>query len=98
MLENGFLEGCNAHVFAIHEGVPELRREVEALLPPGRLTVVSGSPRLDGTAMISAFLALRAIIRSFAPDTVVLSLKQANILGRAAMLGQPGHVVSFEHI
>jgi glycosyltransferase involved in cell wall biosynthesis len=98
MLENGFLEGCDAHVFAIHEGVPELRREVEALLPPGRLTVVSGSPRLDGTAMISAFLALRTIIRSFAPDTVVLSLKQANILGRAAMLGQPGHVVSFEHI
>jgi glycosyltransferase involved in cell wall biosynthesis len=99
MLEHGFLQGCDVRVLAIHEGVPELRAAVEALLPPGALHVASKGKRLTLLAMAKAAWSLRELLARFRPNSVVLSLKQANILGRLLLLRHPGvHCVAFEHI
>lgn len=99
MLEHGFLEGCETRVLAIHEGDGALRGSIEALLPPGAVTVVSKGQSLKLSAMLGSALALWRLIREFRPAIAVLSLKQANIIGRCVLLAFPRiHCVAFEHI
>lgn len=99
MLEHGFLKDRDVRVFAICEGSPEVRAAIEALLPPGALHVVSRRPTLTLSAMLKAAWALRRLLSAFEPGAVILSLKQANILGRMLLLRRPEvHCVAFEHI
>ncbi len=58
------------------------------LMPQRKMTV----PRL-----IQCHGKLRSLINEFQPHMVLLSLPQANILGRAAMRNRPGLVVTLEH-
>lgn len=99
MLEHGFLKGCEVRVIGLHEGDPDLRAAVERLVGPENLILVSRGPKLTLSALWRGFRTLRSTLRTFRPQTVVLSLRQANIVGRLALLDHRGiRCVAFEHI
>lgn len=99
MLEHGFLTGCKVKVVAFHQGSAELHAAIAGLVGPENLIVVSLKRKLTLAALWAGFLTLRRTIRTFRPTTVVLSLRQANILGRLALLDHRAiHCIAFEHI
>lgn len=99
MLEHGFLRGCDVRVIGLHEGAPELRAAIARLVGPDNLVLASDRPKLTFAALWRGFRTLRATLRTFRPHTVVLSLRQANIIGRLALLDHRAiRCIAFEHI
>ncbi|WPO40418.1 glycosyltransferase [Tardiphaga sp. 42S5] len=99
LLENGLFEGYDFRVIILHRGSAELRREVGALAGEDRIIEASTSPKLTiRGCVIGMYLLFRTIV-TFRPDSVILSLKQANIIGRFVLYAFPKvKCIAFEHI
>jgi glycosyltransferase involved in cell wall biosynthesis len=99
LLENGLFEGCDFRVIILHRGSAELRREVGALAGESRIIEASRSPKLTiRGCVIGMYLLVRTIV-TFRPVSVILSLKQANIIGRFVLYAFPRiKCIAFEHI
>jgi glycosyltransferase involved in cell wall biosynthesis len=99
LLENGFLRQERLFVFVFGRGDGGLRQRILELVGADRLVEATDDPKLSLTGMWRGVLALSRFIRQVHPQVVILSLKQANIVGRAILLLHPDvHCVAFEHI
>ncbi|MDP2620672.1 MAG: glycosyltransferase [Hyphomicrobiales bacterium] len=99
LIEGGFFDGHELAVLGFCHGRGRLAEDVAASLPPGKLHLASEQEELSLGAVFKGALALIKALRKDRPDLVVLSLKQANVVGRFVLVFFPGvRCVSFEHI
>jgi glycosyltransferase involved in cell wall biosynthesis len=99
LLENGLFDGHDFRVIILHRGSAELRREVGRLAGEDRIIEASDSPRLTVFGCVVGMCLLLRTILKFQPDSVILSLKQANIIGRIVLYAFPRiKCIAFEHI
>jgi hypothetical protein len=95
LIEGGAFEGLELKVAVLAEGGGAYRARLEALgVRPENL---SGADRLTLPGLLRAALALCGLLDRWRPRAMILSLPQANLLGRIAALGRPILVASFEH-
>jgi glycosyltransferase involved in cell wall biosynthesis len=96
LARNGFFAPFDALVLAICRGEGGMERELAASGLSAE--ALSPSARMTWRHMVAALLRLVGLLRRQRPAILVLSLPQANIVGRlaACLTGVPG-VVSFEH-
>ncbi|MDP2620676.1 MAG: hypothetical protein Q8P46_10975 [Hyphomicrobiales bacterium] len=98
LIRGGFFGEHELTVFGFCRGHGVLADEIAASLPPNRLTLVSDNQELSLRALLAGAAALFKILRADPPDLVVLSLKQANVIGRFVLMFFPGlRCASFEH-
>ena len=97
LARNGFFARFDAHVVAICRGEGGLERELAAASDL-RAEALFPSERMTWRHMAAALPRLVGLLRRERPAVLVLSLPQANIVGRlaACLTGVPV-VVSFEH-
>lgn len=99
LLENGFFDGHDLRVLGLCRGHGGLAETVGKAAGAGRLRLAHDSEALTISSMIKGAFALADELRRHRPDLVVLSLKQANIVGRLVLCLHPkARCVSFEHI
>jgi glycosyltransferase involved in cell wall biosynthesis len=98
LLENGFFQGHDLKVLGFCRGHGKLADGIGDAVGRERLTIAENTETLSVRAMIKGARALWDDLRNRRPDLVILSLKQANIVGRLVLLLFPGiRCVSFEH-
>ena len=98
LVENGAFEGHDLRVLALCRGRGELAARIAGRLGDDAKFVTQGE-RLTMWACAAGFVAIVRAALSFRPQKMVLSLKQANVVGRLAALLAPGVTcVAFEHI
>jgi glycosyltransferase involved in cell wall biosynthesis len=98
LLENGFFEGHEVSVCALAKGPGTVRRRLIARLGDDRVRWLSESATVRAVSLPVAAVRIAAHFRTQRPDVAILSLPQANFVGRLASLVVPGmRVVSFEH-
>lgn len=96
LVEGGVFEGCDLTVAGLYGGSAEVRERLSAA--GAEPVVLLKTSRLRIHHLLSAFLAIIRIGLRIKPDILILSLPQANILGRlASMIIRPRTVISFEH-
>lgn len=99
LVESGFFSGHDLRVIGICRGRGGLADALRTAFGEGYLKIVDDREDLTLRACILSAFALAREIRLFRPDVVVLSLKQANVIGRLVLQAFPGpRCVSFEHI
>lgn len=99
LLQNGFLKNVDFRILVFFRGNETLRNQILDIIGEERLIEISPSPRMKPVHLAGGFVQILALLRDFQPRTVILSLKQANIVGRAALLLAPRvRVIAFEHI
>jgi glycosyltransferase involved in cell wall biosynthesis len=99
MLEHGLFAQVSLRVNVLFRGSEDLRRDIESLI--GRENLVEGTLEkkltVFGTVLGSCKFLYQLI--AFRPQVVILSLKQANIIGRFLLYFFPGvRCIAFEHI
>lgn len=98
LLDEGFFTPYTLKVVAIHKGDSHMAEKISRHLEPQQLNIFSPNKRMSGKAFIKSFSMLEAEIRLFKPSIIMLSLSQANIVGRWVALKFPQlRVVAFEH-
>lgn len=98
LVENGAFEGHDLRVLALCRGRGDLANTIAARLGT-RVRFVTDGDRLTLWACAAGFVSVLCTGLSFRPQTMVLSLKQANVVGRLAALLMPRITcVAFEHI
>lgn len=98
LIRDGFFDGHELVVFGLCRGNGALYDDIAASLPSGRLRLVTKSTSLSFGALIRGVATIVRAVRRERPAMVVLSLKQANIVGRLALLFAPSvRCVSYEH-
>jgi glycosyltransferase involved in cell wall biosynthesis len=98
LVENGAFEGHDLRVLAFCRGRGELADMIAARLGK-RVRFVTNGETLTFWACSAGFFSILRSAFSFRPQKMVLSLKQANVVGRlAAMLLPRLTCVAFEHI
>ena len=99
LVEQGFFDGHDLRVLAFCHGRGPLADRIRAALGDERVLIVNGGKRLSARACASGAWAAWRQFRQWRPDVAVLSLKQANVIGRAVAVFFPAiRCVSFEHI
>jgi glycosyltransferase involved in cell wall biosynthesis len=97
LVENGAFEGHDLRVLALCRGRGGLADAIDTRLG-SRVRFVTNSDTLTLWACAAGFVSLLRTGFSFRPQKMVLSLKQANVVGRlAAMLMPRLTCVAFEH-
>jgi glycosyltransferase involved in cell wall biosynthesis len=98
LVENGAFEGHDLRVLALCRGRGDLASTIAARLGT-RVRFVTDGDTLTLWACAAGFASVLRAGISFRPQTMVLSLKQANVVGRLAALLMPRLTcVAFEHI
>ncbi len=98
LLEHGFMQGADFHIFAFFRGHEKLFGQVEHLVGRDKIHLVSMGDKLTAATLIKGFGALVRLLWAYGPSAVILSLKQANIVGRAALCLFPFvRCIAFEH-
>jgi glycosyltransferase involved in cell wall biosynthesis len=98
LVENGAFEGHELRVLALCRGRGDLADKIAAKLGQ-RVQFVTRGDALTLWACSAGFVSILRSGLSFRPQKMVLSLKQANVVGRlAAMLMPHLTCVAFEHI
>ena len=98
LLENGAFEGHELRVLALCRGRGDLADMIVTRLG-SRVRFVTNGDTLTLRACAAGFFSILRTGVSFRPQKMVLSLKQANVVGRlAAMLMPRLTCVAFEHI
>jgi glycosyltransferase involved in cell wall biosynthesis len=98
LVENGAFEGHDLRVLALCRGRGDLADKIAARLGT-RVRFVTDGETLTLWACAAGFVIVLRTAFSFRPQKMVLSLKQANVVGRlAAMLMPRLTCVAFEHI
>jgi glycosyltransferase involved in cell wall biosynthesis len=99
LIRNGFFSGHELTVMGFCKGRGGLSEQIEAAVEPSRLKIVTAEEGLTLAGCVKGARALFCELRDRRPDMVVLSLKQANVIGRAVLILFPGiRCISFEHI
>ena len=99
LIENGLFRETDLTVFVFARGDGGLRQRMVELVGENRLVEANKDDRLTMSGMLRGALMLARLIRRFRPDAVVLSLKQANIVGRSVLFFERGTTcVAFEHM
>ena len=99
LIENGFFDGHELRVLGMCRGKGALAERIRHSVGTRHFRIVEDSETLGFRAILRGAMALAAEIRGFRPDAVVLSLKQANVVGRFVLMAFPGiSCISFEHI
>lgn len=99
LVEQGFFDGHDLRVLAFCHGRGPLADRIRAALGDERVLIVNAGKRLSARACVSGAWAVWQQFRQWRPDVAVLSLKQANVIGRAVAVFFPAiRCVSFEHI
>lgn len=99
LVESGFFTGHTLRVIGMCRGRGNLADALRIVMGRENVRVVDEQEDLSLRACVLSTLALAREIRRFRPDIVVLSLKQANVVGRFVLRAYPGiRCVSFEHI
>jgi glycosyltransferase involved in cell wall biosynthesis len=97
LVENGAFEGHDLRVLAFCRGRGDLAERIAARLGK-RVQFVTNGDTLTRWACAAGFFSVLRAALSFRPQKMVLSLKQANVVGRlAAMLLPHLTCVAFEH-
>jgi glycosyltransferase involved in cell wall biosynthesis len=99
LLEQGLFENMDFRVVLIERGSEELYRDISLLV--GTENIIAGGNGTRLTVLGSAMAGVKFLhqLITFKPDIVVLSLKQANIIGRSILHLFPGiRCIAFEHI
>jgi glycosyltransferase involved in cell wall biosynthesis len=96
LLQQGVFDGCELQVVSIIRGDRILCDEIRELATS--VVTLRQNDRMRYAVLPSAALGLSRAIRSFKPDILILSLPQANIIGRiVGRLCRVPRIVSFEH-
>lgn len=99
LIQSGFFHGADVQVLAFCKGRGSLMERVVAALGPAKVGVASDEAALSVAGLLKGAAATWRALRTPRPDLVVLSLKQANVVGRFILGFFPGvRCVSFEHI
>jgi len=99
LIENGAFDGHDLLVLALCRGRGTLADKIVANLDSNKVLFVSQKEQLTIKACVLGVIQAISVFRSFRPQKVVLSLKQANIVGRLAAIVNPGVTcAAFEHI
>lgn len=98
LLDEGFFTPYTLKVVAIHKGDASMAAKIARYLEPHQLTIFSPHKGMSAKAFLQSFANLEKNIRTFKPDVLMLSLSQANIVGRWVALKFPAlKVVALEH-
>ena len=99
LVRNGFFEDQELRVLGMCRGRGKLAGELAQMLGSNKVFIAKDEERLSLAGSLAGALALVRHLRGFRPDAVVLSLKQANVIGRFVLLAFPSvRCISFEHI
>lgn len=99
LIRGGFFDGEELTVVSLCRGRGHLADQIAASLPSGALHIATNQQALSLWAMIKGAVALVRTLWNCRPDLVVLSLKQANLVGRSVLIFFPRvQCASFEHI
>ena len=99
LLRNDFFSGHDLTVVGLCRGSGTLANDVEDLVGPEHFVVADPSQVLTYSSLFKGVVSLKREVARRRPDIVVLSLKQANIVGRFVLCLFPKvRCVSFEHI
>jgi glycosyltransferase involved in cell wall biosynthesis len=99
LLQNEFFAGHELKILAFCRGRGALSARIASVVGPSNVVLVSQGTRLTPRTLLAGARALWREYRHWKPDLVVLSLKQANIVGRLVACFFPmSRCVSFEHI
>lgn len=95
LIDQGFFAGHDLQVTALFEGKNALGPMLEQR--GIKHDVLMKQPEMRYHLMPQAYFRLKASLREHNPDLLILSLPQANILGRLAARTLPCKVATFEH-
>jgi glycosyltransferase involved in cell wall biosynthesis len=99
LLQGRFFEGHDLRILAFCRGRGALAERITAAVGPSNVTIVSDAPALTLPICVAGLAAMWREQRRWRPQVVVLSLKQANVVGRLVACCFPSsRCVSFEHI
>ncbi len=99
LLQNDFFGGNELAILGLCRGRASLADDLRDTVGADHFRISDPSPTLSLNSMIKGIGTLIGEIRRRRPDAVVLSLKQANIIGRAVLMAFPGiRCIAFEHI
>ncbi len=99
LITGGFFSGHDLKVFGFCHGRGDLAERIGDAAGVGNLLIAKDEEVLSPGGLFAGGLALFRLLRRWRPDTVVLSLKQANLVGRLVLYLFPHiRVISFEHI
>lgn len=99
LLEDGFFKDHDLKILGLCRGRGTLASRIAQIAGPANMVLASASERLTSRACVEGAKILWRQHRNWRPEIVVLSLKQANVIGRAiACLFPASRCVSFEHI
>jgi glycosyltransferase involved in cell wall biosynthesis len=98
LVENGFFAGHDLSIRGLVAGSGTVLSRLVARVGADRVRALIDAPALRSAHLPLAGARLRSVFRRERPDVVILSLPQANLVGRIAARGVPrATVVSFEH-
>jgi glycosyltransferase involved in cell wall biosynthesis len=99
LLQNEFFAGHELKILAFCRGRGALSTRIATAAGPSNVVLASDEATLTPRALLAGARALWREHRNWKPEVVVLSLKQANIVGRLVACFFPtSRCVSFEHI
>jgi glycosyltransferase involved in cell wall biosynthesis len=99
LLQEGFFTGHDLKILALCRGRGPLASRIAQVAGPANIVLASTGETLTSRACVDGAKILWRQHRQWRPDIVVLSLKQANVIGRVvACLFPTSRCVSFEHI
>src|SRR6266436_5405461 len=99
LIREGFFSSVDIRIFAFCHGRGDLAEGIERCAGANRVHIVSRNETLSWPTVFAATFQLARELDRWKPQIVVLSLKQANVVGRMVLTFFPGiHCVSFEHI
>lgn len=98
LVESGFFAGHELKVLALCQGRRQLAARIADAIGAANLTVASrGGPTTQ--AFVTGAMALGRELRRWGPEMVILSLKQANVIGRLVSCFFPSsRCVAYEHL
>lgn len=96
LIRGGVFDGCELKIVTIAQGRGELASELKALGFPATSLIPRTKMRIG--AIPFSMLEFRRLLKAYAPDILILSLPQANIIGRiCGAIERTPMIVSFEH-
>jgi glycosyltransferase involved in cell wall biosynthesis len=99
LLSNEFFAGHDVTVLGLCRGSGSVANAVERIVGTEHFLIADPSEALTPTSLIKGAKELKREVARHRPDLVVLSLKQANVVGRLVLCLFPKvRCVSFEHI
>jgi glycosyltransferase involved in cell wall biosynthesis len=99
LVENGFFTGHELKVLAFCRGRHHLATRIADAVGASNLVIASTKTSLTAEACLAGAMALGGQLRRWRPEMVILSLKQANVIGRLVSCFFPSsRCVAYEDI